>query len=107
MLKKVVVLLAAFGILAAPVLGSPRRSPAGTLGSPRRSPAGAKAGQSPNNASVVVLVTDQSGLIVKDANVSITNNQTGAVRESKSGADGSASFPALPLTGTYSVAVSK
>jgi hypothetical protein len=63
--------------------------------------------QSPNNASIVVLVADQSGLVVKDATVSVTNNQTGAVRESRSGADGSASFPALPLTGTYSVTVSK
>ena len=63
--------------------------------------------QSPNNASIVVLVTDQSGAVVKDANVSVTNNQTGAVREAVSGPDGSASFPALPLTGTYSVVVAK
>ena len=47
------------------------------------------------------------GLVVKDAKVSITNNQTGAVREAMSGGDGSASFPALPLTGTYAVTVSK
>lgn len=64
-------------------------------------------GQSPNNSSIVVLVTDQSGLVVKDAKVSVTNTQTGAVREAISGGDGSASFPALPLTGTYAVTVSK
>jgi outer membrane receptor protein involved in Fe transport len=63
--------------------------------------------QSPNNASIVVLVTDQSGAVVSDAKVSVTNNQTGAVREAMSGLDGSASFPALSLTGTYSVTVSK
>jgi hypothetical protein len=63
--------------------------------------------QSPNNAGIVVIVTDQAGLVVKDAKVQVTNNQTAAVRESSSGADGSASFPALSLTGTYAVAVSK
>src|SRR6185436_14963264 len=71
------------------------------------SPAHALAAQSPNNSSIVVLVTDQTGAVLKDANVSVTNKQTGAVREAMSGADGSASFPALSLTGTYSVLVSK
>src|SRR5512132_2173257 len=84
MSKKVVVLLYALGILAAPALA-----------------------QSPNTSTVVVLVADQSGAVVKDAKVSVTNNQTGAVRESMSGADGSATFPALSLTGTYTVSVSK
>ena len=84
MLKKVVLLSAAFGILAAPALA-----------------------QSPNTSTVVVLVTDQSGAVVKDAKVSVTNNQTGAVREAMSGGDGSATFPALSLTGTYTASVSK
>jgi outer membrane receptor protein involved in Fe transport len=84
MSKKVVVLLHALGILAAPALA-----------------------QSPNTSTVVVLVADQSGAVVKDAKVSVTNNQTGAVRESMSGADGSATFPALSLTGKYTVSVSK
>ncbi len=65
------------------------------------------AAQSPNTASIVVLVTDQSGSVVKDAKVSVTNNHTGAVRESMTGLDGSAAVPALSLTGTYSVTVSK
>src|SRR5881628_3110702 len=86
MLKKVFLLLCAFGILATPAFALPRRSPAG-----------AEAGQSPNNA----------GAVVKDAKVSLRNNQTGAVRESLSGSEGSASFPALSLTGTYTVSVSK
>jgi outer membrane receptor protein involved in Fe transport len=84
MLKRFVILLGAFGVLAAPALA-----------------------QSPNTASIVVLVTDQSGAVVKDAKASVMNSQTGAVREALSGPDGSASFPALSLTGTYSVTVSK
>jgi hypothetical protein len=63
--------------------------------------------QSPNTSTVVVLVTDQSGAVVKDARVSVTNDQTGAAREALSGTDGSATFPALALTGTYTVGVSK
>jgi hypothetical protein len=63
--------------------------------------------QSPNTSTITVLVTDQSGAVVKDARVSVTNNQTGAVREATSGLDGSATFSALPLTGTYSVTVAK
>ncbi len=84
MLKKTVLLVACFAILAAPALA-----------------------QSPNTSTVVVLVSDQSGAVVKDARVLVTNNQTGAVREATSGADGSATFPALSLTGSYTVAVSK
>jgi hypothetical protein len=84
MLQKVVILLSAFASFAVPV-----------------------SAQSPNNASIVVLVTDQSGAVVRDANVSVTNSQTGAVRQAASSSDGSASFPALPLTGSYSVVVSK
>jgi hypothetical protein len=63
--------------------------------------------QSPNTSTIVVLVNDQSGAVVSDAKVSVTNNQTGAVREAISGSDGSASLAALSLTGTYTVAVSK
>ena len=67
----------------------------------------AGAAQSPNNAGIVVVVTYPFGLVVKDAKVSLTNNQTGAVREASSGNDGSASFPALSLTGTYTLLVTK
>ena len=51
-----------------------------------------------------MIVTDQSGAVVKDAKVLLTNNQTGAVRESLSGSAGKL---ALSLTGTYTVTVSK
>src|SRR5947207_1338321 len=69
--------------------------------------AAAPSAQSPNTSTVVVLVSDQSGAVVKDAHVSVTNNQTGAVREATSGADGSATFSSLSLTGTYTVRVAK
>ena len=63
--------------------------------------------QSPNTSAIVVVVTDQSGGVITDANVRVTNDQTGAVREATSGSDGSTSFAALSLTGTYTVNVSK
>src|SRR5258706_1677775 len=63
--------------------------------------------QSTNTSTIVVLVTDQSGAMVTDAKVSVTNNETGAVREAVSGSGGSATVPALSLTGTYRVSVSK
>jgi hypothetical protein len=55
--------------------------------------------QSPNTSTVVVFVVDQSGAAVKDAKVSVTNDQTAASREASSGVDGTATFPALSLTG--------
>jgi hypothetical protein len=63
--------------------------------------------QSPNTASVIVIVVDQTGAGIKDAKVSVMNTATGAARESVAGSDGSATIPALSLTGTYTVAVSK
>ena len=69
--------------------------------------AAALAAQSPNTGSMIVVVADQSGALVKDARVSVVNAATGAVRESVSGSDGSATISALSLTGSYSVEVSK
>jgi outer membrane receptor protein involved in Fe transport len=63
--------------------------------------------QSPNTSGIIVVVTDQSGAVIKDATVTVTNSQTGATREVATGDDGSASFPALSLTGTYTAVVSK
>jgi hypothetical protein len=63
--------------------------------------------QSPNTATMIVVVVDQTGAVVKDAKVSVVNNATGAVREAVSGSDGSATIPALSLTGTYTVRVSR
>jgi hypothetical protein len=65
------------------------------------------AAQSPNTASLIVVVVDQTGAVVKDAKVSVVNIATGALREAVSGSDGSATFSALSLTGTYTVAVSR
>ncbi len=63
------------------------------------------AAQSPNTATMLVTVVDQSGAVVKDAKVSVTNTATGAVREANSGEDGAATFAALSLTGEYKVTV--
>jgi hypothetical protein len=63
--------------------------------------------QSPNTASMVVVVEDQNGAIVKDAKISVVNDATGATREMTTGSDGSATIPGLSLTGTYTVSVSK
>src|SRR5690349_17043960 len=65
------------------------------------------AAQSPNTAAMIVIVEDQTGAVLKDAKVSVANTATGARREAVSGSDGSATFPALSLTGTYSLGVSK
>jgi outer membrane receptor protein involved in Fe transport len=63
--------------------------------------------QSTNTATMVVVVVDQTGAVVTDAKVSVVNAATGAVREAMSGSDGSATLPALSLTGAYTVSVSK
>jgi hypothetical protein len=67
----------------------------------------AAAAQSPNTSAMVVVVVDQNDAVVKDAKVSVVNDATGAVREAVSGSDGTVTIPALPLTGTYTVTVSK
>ena len=63
--------------------------------------------QSPNTASLVVLVKDQSGAGVPSAAVSIANAATGMGREVTSGGDGAVTIPALPLRGQYQVTVTK
>ncbi|HEX8139999.1 MAG TPA: TonB-dependent receptor [Pyrinomonadaceae bacterium] len=63
--------------------------------------------QSPNTATMIVMVADQNGAVVPDAKVSVVNTATGAVREAVSGSDGSATLPALSLMGAYTVVVTK
>ena len=63
--------------------------------------------QSPNNAAIQVIVIDQSGAVVTDANVTVVNSATGASRDAVSGAGGSTTFSALPLDGRYSIRVTK
>ena len=65
------------------------------------------AAQSPNTATMIVTVVDRDGAMVKDAKVAVVNAATGAAREAVSGNEGSATFPALSLTGSYTVNVSK
>ncbi len=65
------------------------------------------AAQSPNTASMNVVVVDQNGAVIPGAKVSVANTATGDARDVVSGSDGSATIPALSLTGTYTVSVSK
>ena len=65
------------------------------------------AAQSPNTATMIVTVVDQNDAVVRDANISVVNTATGAARDAISGAEGSATFAALPLTGEYKVSVAK
>src|SRR5262245_47719411 len=65
------------------------------------------AAQTPNTATIVVVVADQTGAVIKDAQVSVTNTATGDQRQAMSGDDGKATFPALSLTGLYTVVVSR
>src|SRR5215204_1813467 len=67
----------------------------------------AAAAQSPNTASMIVVVVDQNDAVVRDAKVTVSNNATGDVREAVSDGDGSVTIPALSLTGTYTVAVTR
>jgi hypothetical protein len=63
--------------------------------------------QSPNTATMIVSVIDPAGGVVRDAKVSVSNAATGAVRETASGSDGRVTIPALALTGTYTILVSR
>ena len=63
--------------------------------------------QSLNTATVVVIVSDQTGAVVNDARVSVVNNATGDTRDAISKSDGAATFSGLSLTGTYKVTVSR
>ncbi|HKE58599.1 MAG TPA: TonB-dependent receptor, partial [Pyrinomonadaceae bacterium] len=63
--------------------------------------------QTPNTGAMVVVVEDQNGAVIRDAKVSVVNDATGATREVMTGSAGSATIPALSLTGTYTVTVSK
>ena len=63
--------------------------------------------QSPNTAALVVSVVDQSGAVVNDARVGVLNRETGATRDAVSDTDGHATIGALPLTGSYTISVTK
>jgi hypothetical protein len=65
------------------------------------------AAQSPNTATLIVDITDETGAHVGGAKVAVVNSATGAVREVSSDNGGTAAFPALSVTGTYLVTVSK
>jgi hypothetical protein len=63
--------------------------------------------QSPNTATMIVAVVDQNGAVIPEAKISAVNNATGSTRNAVSGSDGIVTIPALSLTGTYTVSVTK
>ncbi|HUL75222.1 MAG TPA: TonB-dependent receptor [Vicinamibacterales bacterium] len=65
------------------------------------------AAQTTNTGTMVVTVVDQTGAVVQDAKVTVVNIATSAGRDIVSGADGSATFGGLSLTGTYKISVTK
>ncbi len=63
--------------------------------------------QAPNTAALAVIVIDQTGGVVPGATVTVDNMDTGATRTVTSSADGSALISALPVTGRYTVRVTR
>jgi hypothetical protein len=63
--------------------------------------------QSTNTSTLVVVVVDKTGLAQKGAKISVVDVSTGAARDAVSSDNGSATFSALPITGTYTVKVVK
>jgi hypothetical protein len=63
--------------------------------------------QSQNTGSLLIEVVDATGAVVPGAHVTVVNTATGATREVAAGPNGTATIPALSLTGAYTVMVSK
>src|SRR5262245_58778525 len=63
--------------------------------------------QSPNTATLIVVVSDQTGALVPEVDVSVVNTTTGLERVSESAGNGTTTFVALPLTGVYRVSFKK
>jgi hypothetical protein len=63
--------------------------------------------QAPNTAAIVVVVTDQSGAVVRDAAVTVVDSRTGAMRDVTSGADGTGTISGLPVGGPFAITVTK
>lgn len=63
--------------------------------------------QTPNTGTIVVTIVDQNDAVVPGAAVAVMNSATGAVRNVVSGGDGSVTVPALALTGSYKVTVTR
>ncbi|MFN7935003.1 MAG: TonB-dependent receptor [Bryobacteraceae bacterium] len=69
--------------------------------------ASATMAQSPNSAELTVVVLDQAGARVMDAAIELANSANGEVRRTATGSDGAAAIASLPLTGSYTLRVSK
>ena len=69
--------------------------------------AASAAAQAPNTAAIIVVITDQSGAVIRGAEVSAVNTRTGATREALSGRDGTVTLSGLAVGGPYLVTVRK
>src|SRR5262252_4461147 len=63
--------------------------------------------QSTNTSTLVVVVVDKTGLAQSGAKVSVVDVTTGKARDAVSTDNGTATFSALPITGSYTVTISK
>ncbi len=63
--------------------------------------------QTPDTATIRGQVTDQTGAIIAGSDVILTNQLTGLKRDTTTSANGNFSFAGLPLTGLYTLTVSK
>jgi hypothetical protein len=61
--------------------------------------------QSVNTGTVVVTVVDSTGGVLPGVSVALTNADTNAKREAPTGMNGSATFAALPVSGTWVLGV--
>lgn len=63
--------------------------------------------QSPATGAVTIVVIDQTGAAVRDANITLTNSATGERRQVASGRESAVTASGLSVTGAYSVTVQK
>jgi hypothetical protein len=63
--------------------------------------------QTTDTATIRGQVRDQNGAVIADGEVSLTNDLTGIRRDTRTDADGNYTFAGLPLTGLYTLAISK
>jgi len=63
--------------------------------------------QTPDTATLHGMVVDQSHAAVSSAQVAVTNESTGAARTAESDSGGHFTFAGLPITGAYTITVTK
>jgi hypothetical protein len=63
--------------------------------------------QSPNTGALTITVVDQNDAVVPGAAITVSNTDTGAVRDATSGSEGTATIGGLSVVGQYKVTVNK